>query len=88
MYFFFLDQILTNCVLSEDGNYIITHVYSAVEFYGHSQGREKELDAFHKHLETMYNNNTNDQSLSVHFLMEGVPCVIQQGEKYHRVIIK
>jgi hypothetical protein len=63
-------------------------VYSAIEFYGHSQVREKELDAFHKHLEMIYNNNTNDQSLSVHFLMEGVSCVIQQGEKYHRVIIK
>ncbi|CAF3570765.1 unnamed protein product [Rotaria sp. Silwood1] len=72
----------------QDGYYIITHVYSAIEFYGHSQGREKELDAFYKHLEDVYNNNTNDQSLSVHFLMEGIPCVIQQGDKYHRVTIK
>jgi hypothetical protein len=78
-----------NYFLLEDGNYIITHVYSAIEFYGHSQVREKELEAFHKHLEAIYNNNnTNDQSLSVHFLMEGVPCVIQQGDKYHRVVIK
>ncbi|CAF1170367.1 unnamed protein product [Rotaria sordida] len=72
----------------QDGYYTITHVYSAIEFYGHSQGREKELDAFYKHLEDIYNNNTNDQSLSVHFFMEGIPCVIQQGDKYHRVIIK
>jgi hypothetical protein len=64
-------------------------VYSAIEFYGHFQGRERELDALHKHLETIYNNpNTNDQSLSVHFIMDGVPCAIQQGDKYHRVIIK
>lgn len=62
---------------------------SATEFYGHSQGREKELDALHKHLESIYNNNSiNDQSISVHLLMDGVPCVIQQGDKYHRVIIK
>jgi hypothetical protein len=24
----------------------------------------------------------------VHFIMDGVPCAIQQGDKYHRVIIK
>ncbi|CAF4012309.1 unnamed protein product [Rotaria sp. Silwood2] len=75
-------------LIPQDGHYIITHVYSAIEFYGHSQGREKELDAFCKHLEDVYNNNTNDQSLSVHFLMDGIPCVIQQGVKYHRVVIK
>ncbi len=73
---------------SEDGHYIITHVYNAVEFYGYSQVREKELFALHKYLEDMYNNNGNDQSISVHLLMEGTSCVIQQGDKYHRVIIK
>ncbi|CAM2713618.1 unnamed protein product [Rotaria socialis] len=73
----------------QDGYYTITHVYNAIEFYGHSQVRERELDAFYKHLESIYNNNNaNDQSLSVDFLMEGIPCVIQQGEKYYRVIIK
>ncbi|CAF3914337.1 unnamed protein product [Rotaria magnacalcarata] len=73
----------------QDGYYTITHVYNAIEFYGHSQVRERELDAFYKHLEDIYNNNNaNDQSLSVDFLMEGIPCVIQQGEKYHRIVIK
>ncbi|UJR08582.1 hypothetical protein I4U23_012841 [Adineta vaga] len=73
----------------QDGHYIITQVYSAVEFYGCSHGREKELNALQNHFEEMFNSsNVNDQSLSVHLLMEGTLCVIQQGDKYHRVVIK
>lgn len=76
-------------IFEEDGNYIITHVYNAVEFYGHAKNREKELEALAKRLEDIYNtNNPNDQSLSVDFLMEGIACAIQQGDKYHRVTIK
>jgi hypothetical protein len=73
--------------IEEDGHYIITQVHSALEFYGHSQVRERELEAVQKRLESLFNAN-QDQSLSVHFLMEGVPCVVQQGDKYHRVVIK
>lgn len=73
----------------EDGYYTITQVYSAVEFYGYSHIREKELNALHNHLRDLYNNaNDNDQSFSVHLLMEGTLCVIQRGDKYHRVVIR
>lgn len=76
-------------IFLEDGIYIITHVYSAIEFYGHSLVRQRELNALHRHLETIYNlNQTNEQSLSVPLIVEGIGCVIQQGEQYHRVIIK
>ncbi|CAF1120767.1 unnamed protein product [Adineta ricciae] len=75
--------------LPQDGYYIITQVYSAVEFYGCSHGREKELNALHEYLQDSYNNaNDNDQSFSVHLLMEGTLCAIQRGDKYHRVAIK
>jgi hypothetical protein len=63
-------------------------VHSTVEFYGLSQHRERELETFSKYLEDYYNNYTNDQSLSVTVILEGTPCVIQQNDKYHRVIIK
>ena len=66
---------------------MISQVHSALEFYGHSQLRERELEAVQKRLESLFNSN-QDQSLSVHFLAEGVPCVVQHGEKYHRVVIK
>ncbi|CAF1033127.1 unnamed protein product [Rotaria sordida] len=73
----------------QDGLYTITQVHSAGEFYGVSQSRERELESLFKYLEEFYNNNSiNDQLLSVNVLVEGTPCVVQQGDKYHRVLIK
>ncbi|CAF4858871.1 unnamed protein product [Rotaria sp. Silwood1] len=72
-----------------DGIYLITQVHSAAEFYGVFQLREHELENLSKHLEDIYNNNSvNDQSLSVNVLVKGVPCVVQHGDRYHRVTIK
>ena len=85
-----IDFVLLKLIVrmfSEDGYYTITQVYSAVEFYGCSHVRDKELNALHSHLQNLY-NDANDQSFSVHLLMEGTLCVIQRGDKYHRVAIK
>lgn len=60
-------------------------MYSATEFYGYSQVREKELEALQMHLEPIYNH---EQSFTVHLPMEGTPCVILYNDKYHRVKIK
>lgn len=85
LFSFSLSSKIIDKKIVEDGCYIITHVYSASEFYGYSQVREKELEAFQKHLEAIYNH---EQSFSVHLPMEGTPCVILYNEKYNRVKIK
>lgn len=67
---------------------MITHVYSAVEFYGYSLGREKELLALQRNMEDTYNNvAANDQSLGVHLFFEGTSCAIHKDDKYRRVTI-
>lgn len=72
----------------EEGNYKIIKVRNAGEFYGLSQNREAELNNLFKHLADHYNNFPNDQSLNVSIFMEGTLCAIQEGDKFHRVIIK
>jgi hypothetical protein len=71
----------------DDGYYTIIKVHSAAEFYGLSQNRELELNSLFKHLADYYNNAPNDSSLNVSFFLDGTLCVIQEGDKYHRVII-
>ena len=63
-------------------------MFSAIEFYGYSQIRQQELNTLDRHFQLTYNNNINDQSLNLDFIMEDMACVIQQGDKYYRVIIK
>jgi hypothetical protein len=83
-----LFSIFISMSILEQGMYIITQVHSASEFYGYSQKRERELENLSKLFDEYYNNTANDSSLSVMFFVDGTPCVIQQGDKYHRVIIR
>jgi hypothetical protein len=68
--------------------YKITQVRNATEFYGVSQARENELNALSKHLADYYNNAPNDSSLNVTMFLIGDLFVTQEGDRYHRVIIK
>ncbi|CAF3871105.1 unnamed protein product [Rotaria sp. Silwood1] len=72
----------------DDGYYIITQIRSAVEFYGLSQDHQLEFGVLSKELERYYNNSVNNQSLTVPVILDGTPCVIEQYDKYYRVIIK
>ena len=67
---------------------MITQVHRATEFYGISRAREPELESLSKRLTQFYNDPANDQSLNVELFIENMACVIQQGDKYHRVMIK
>ncbi|CAM2704753.1 unnamed protein product [Rotaria socialis] len=71
-----------------DGSYTITQVHSAAEFYGVSQMREHDLEGLNKHLEEFYNNSVNDQSFTVYVPKENSYYVVQQGDKYYRVLTK
>ncbi|CAF3412446.1 unnamed protein product [Rotaria socialis] len=71
-----------------DGIYTITQVHSAAEFYGVSQMREHDLEGLNKHLEEFYNNSVNDQSFTVYVPKENSYYVVQQGDKYYRVLTK
>ncbi|CAF4775348.1 unnamed protein product, partial [Rotaria sp. Silwood2] len=71
-----------------DGYYIITKIRSVAEFYGLSQNRQHEFEVLSKELEQYYNNSVNNQSLTVPVILDGTPCVIEQHDKYYRVIIK
>ncbi len=72
----------------DDGSYIIIQIRSAAEFYGLSQNRQHDFEVLSKEFEQYYNNSANDQSLTVPVISEGTPSVIEQYDKYYRVIIK
>ncbi|CAF1434332.1 unnamed protein product [Adineta ricciae] len=72
----------------QNGIYTILQVHSAVEFYGLSQNRDKEFQNFSDHLQKHYNHSGNDETVNVKPASEGELFVIQQDEKYHRVILK
>jgi len=68
--------------------YKIVQVRNAGEFYGLSQIREKEYTALSQRLEDYYNNLSNESLLRDNLVIEGMPYVIQDREKYQRVIVK
>jgi len=75
-------------VVLEEGMYKIVQVRNAGEFYGLSQIREKEYTALSQRLEDYYNNLSNESLLRDNLVIEGMPYVIQDREKYQRVIVK
>jgi hypothetical protein len=72
----------------DDGYYMITKIRSAADFYGLSQNRQHDFEVLSKEFEQYHNNSVNHQSLTVPAISEGTPCVIEQYDKYYRVIIK
>lgn len=68
--------------------YKIVQIRNAGEFYGLSQNREKEYTDLSRSLEDYYNNLSNESLLRDSLIMEGMPYVIQDRDKYQRVIVK
>jgi Tudor domain-containing protein len=85
---YFFSFIVLIYISLDDGYYIITQIRSPAEFYGLSQNRQHDFEILSKELEQYYNNSDNDQSLTVLAIPNGTPCVIEQYDKYYRVIIK
>ena len=63
-------------------------MHSAGEFYGCSQGRERELSDLQNQLEDYYNRMGNDPSLSVGLLMNGDMFAVLHDNIYQRVVMK
>lgn len=84
---FVLETPKPQTIPPDDGQDVITRVHSALEFYGYSQRRQRELEQLQKQFETIFNSNQNE-SLTVALPINGTFCVVEQGEKYHHVQIQ
>lgn len=71
----------------ENGYYKIIQVHSATEFYGLSQKRENEFASLCQHLANYYNNAAMDPSFGATIFFDNKLYVIQNDNRYHRVLM-
>ena len=65
----------------ENGQYTITQVHSATEFYGYSAKRAQEIKALRQRIEEEFNAKANDSTFNHVLVIPGDAYVIQRDEQ-------